>query len=204
MKPHDLLQQLQLIPKDYFSVQDIRKLYAGDDATLAVTLTRLTNKGFLTRLFRGYYALHPERVDFESLACVIKKPSYISFESALYHHGCIDQIPESITLATSGKSQTLSMKNKTLEYSHLSPDLYFGYEILDGCEMASPEKALLDQLYFASLGKTYFDEEELSLKGLKKRRFLQWSRVYPASVQRRAKALAERFGKMAITLKSMA
>jgi len=43
-----------------------------------------------------------------------------------------------------GKSRKTEYQGITIEYSKISPTLFFGYERLKGFYMATPEKALAD------------------------------------------------------------
>lgn len=155
-KMHKLLEKLKKQRKSFYSIHDIEKIYDGRDKNLPILLHRFVQDGRLQRIMRGYYAFDIFNVDFEEFACTVKKPSYISLEYALYHHGLIDQVPESITLITTGKSQRISCEGKELEYSHIREDLYFGYEIVGNSLIATKEKALLDIAYLTGLSKRAF------------------------------------------------
>lgn len=158
MISRNLIKALKSIPKTYFSVSDAEKFHSGKKNSLPVLLTRLAKRGEITRIMRGYYTFDIYSVDFEAFACEIKKPSYISLEYALYHHGLIDQIPETITLVTPGKSQVIECNGKVLEYSHLREDLYSGYEVVGNALIATKEKAVLDELYLIRWGKRSFSD----------------------------------------------
>src|SRR3989339_644008 len=149
----ELVNDLKQIPKTYFSINDIRKFYKGEMKSLPVIISRLEKKGILKKIIKGYYTFDLNLLDYEDFACTYKRPSYISLEYALYHHGLIDQLPETITLITSGKSQTINTNEKILEYSHIKRDLFFGYEIVGNMLMATKEKAILDELYLIALKK---------------------------------------------------
>ncbi len=183
MLTKELLQKLRTIPKTYFSIADIRKFYEGNLNSLPVILNRMVKRGVLTKIRRGYFTFDLNQVDFEEFAGVIKKPSYISLEYALYHHGLIDQIPEKITLVTTGKPQTLINNGKILEYSHLKKELFFGYEIVKNFLIARKEKAILDELYLISLKKRSFNIDPDWFKNIDRKLFKKWLRVYPRCLQ---------------------
>lgn len=178
-----LLQKLKTIPKTYFSLADIRKFYEGNLNSLPVILSRMVKRGVLTKIRRGYFTFDLNQVDFEDFACAIKKPSYISLEYALYYYGLIDQVPESITLVTTGKSQTLFCNGKTLEYSHINLSLFFGYEIVKNTLIACKEKVILDELYLISLKKRSFNINPDWFKDIDKKLFKKWARAYPKCLQ---------------------
>ena len=154
---HKLLQKLGEQKKSFYSIRDIEKMYGGKEDNLSVLLHRFVKDGRLKRIMRGYYTLDIANMDSEEFACTVKKPSYISLEYALYHHGLIQQVPESITLITTGKSGRISCEGKELEYSHIREDLYFGYEIVGNALFATKEKALFDMAYLTGLSKRTFE-----------------------------------------------
>ena len=54
-----------------------------------------------------------------------------------------------LTLSTAvGVTRNLVWRGVTIEYSHISDRLYFGFEPRDGYNLALPEKALLDGIYY--------------------------------------------------------
>lgn len=179
-----LIKQLQLIPKSYFSIRDAGKFYDGKGTSLSVTLNRLVKREELTRIMKGYYTFNINTVDFEQFACEVKKNSYISLEYALYYHGLIDQLPEIITLVTSDKSAVLQTSTKKLEYSHFKKDLYFGYEIIDNMLMAAKEKAILDELYLIFLGKRSLTIKKEWFLQADKNLFEKWLKIYPVGVKK--------------------
>ncbi|MFH1979540.1 MAG: hypothetical protein ABII99_00635, partial [Patescibacteria group bacterium] len=67
--------------------------------------------------------------------------------------------------------------------------------------IAIPEKALLDQLYFVSLGRAYLDYDELNLHELSKTKFLNLSKKFPVRTQKLEKELIKNIGKISITEK---
>ena len=117
-------------------------------------LLRALKRGMIERLTRGVYvntALkgYP-RV--EEAACFIRPPCYISCEWALNRHGITIQSPAVctvLTLSTAvGASRRLTYAGVTLEFSSITGRLFSGFTMEDGYALATPEKALLDTLYF--------------------------------------------------------
>lgn len=176
---HLLIENLKSLPKTFFSLTDIKKFYKGNLRSLPVLISRMIKKGILKRIIKGYFTFDLNKVDFEEFACTYKKPSYISNEYALYHYGLIDQVPETITMVTLGKSQTLNTTGKIIEYSHINKNLFFGYEILGNILIASKEKALLDEIYLISLKKRSLNVKKEWLKEIDKTKFNQWIKKYP-------------------------
>ncbi len=178
-----LINDLKQIPKTYFSINDIRKFYKGEIKSLPVIILRLEKKSILKKIIRGFYTFDLHSLDYEGFACTYKRPSYISLEYALYHHGLIDQVPETITLITSSKSQTINTNAKILEYSHIKQDLFFGYEIVGNMLMATKEKAILDELYLISLKKRSLHINKQWFKKIDKNVFAKHLEMYPTYIK---------------------
>lgn len=183
------IEKLSSIPKTYFSLCDLEKFYSGGKDDLKVVLHRLVKQKKMRRLLRGYYTLNVSYVDWEQLACELVRPSYISFEYALYQHGLINQIPARITLAATKKRREFQLPGQVLEYSHINPKLYFGYKIEGSFLIAEKEKALLDELYLISLKKRHLSLESLNLASLNKKIFSQWLKKFPVYTQKLARKL---------------
>lgn len=119
-----------------------------------VFLTRALERGFITRLTRGVYVNSRMKTEpsLEEAACFVRTPSYISAEWALHLHGVIIQAPTVctvVTLSTAvGVTRNLHWRGVTIEYSHISDRLYFGFTSQEGYNLAQPEKALLDYIYY--------------------------------------------------------
>ena len=133
-------------------------LLAGDvdPASVRRQLSRLTASGRLLQLRRGLYALAPPYQKVKPhpflIANHIMRPSYVSLQSALAHHGLIPEYVPVVTSVTTSRPGRWNTSLGDISYRHIKPDLFFGYRMEDiGGEqtalIASPEKALLDLLY---------------------------------------------------------
>lgn len=135
-----------------FSLADIRQ---ADPLFHRRRLNEWQDKGYLKKVIKGYYIFSDlpidEKVLFE-IANRIYAPSYVSFEMALAYYGMIPESVYGITSASTRK--TMRFKTPMGEYSYraIRPKLYFGFDYLsvcgNYCKIASPEKALLDYVYF--------------------------------------------------------
>ncbi|MBI1870146.1 MAG: hypothetical protein HYS07_03030 [Chlamydiae bacterium] len=59
------------------------------------------------------------------------------------------------------ETKNLEVSGKEFEYIHIRKDLFWGYERQKGFLIASPEKALADQIYLVSKGLRKLDFDEL-------------------------------------------
>jgi len=118
-------------------------------------LNEWQDKGYLTKIIKGYYRFSDTPLDENSLfetANRIYAPSYVSLEMALSHYGFIPEAVYGITSAATRPTKTFSTAIGTFIYRSLKPRLFFGYRIETyGSQkhwaLAAPEKAILDYLY---------------------------------------------------------
>lgn len=116
-----------------------------------VILLRLHQAGLLIHLKRGFWAIRG-KIDPLTLPehLTAPFPSYISLQTALYHHGMISQIPAKTYAVTLSRTQELKTPVGTLSIHHIQPDFFFGYDSTTAdIKLATPEKALLDFLYLS-------------------------------------------------------
>lgn len=91
----------------------------------------------------------------ETLANQIYGPSYLSFEYALSYYGMIPERVEVLTSATTGVNKKFNSPIGTFLYRHLPQKKYpIGVTLIKlddyhSALFATPEKALLDQIYVA-------------------------------------------------------
>lgn len=115
------------------------------------TLRALEDKGLVIGLRRGLWSLDTTIRDARALARDVTRPypSYVSFESALFAHGAIDQIPRVVTLASLGRPRTTRTAIATFVIHRLPPELFGGSAREGDVDLASAEKALFDFHYVA-------------------------------------------------------
>jgi hypothetical protein len=102
-------------------------------------------------------------------------PAYISLQSALFHHGLIEQIPAVIYAVTPARPRRLRTPMGTISFHRMPPELFQGFELSSGSDakIATPEKALFDLLYLApGRSRVFSKQPELTIP----RRF-KWQRL---------------------------
>ena len=129
----------------------------GDAKGARVQISRWVASGVLLQLRRGYYLLSKRYRKMEPdplyIANILCAPSYVSLEYALGHYGLIPEAVAVITSVTTRRPQLLSTKLGRFEYRHMVSHRFFGYETLNSSslmpvQIALPEKALIDLIYF--------------------------------------------------------
>lgn len=183
MKGIELLKKLQKINKPFFSIADLEKITGLPRNSLYVALGRWEVGGVIERVSQGIYIPLGSNVSFENIAAQLYIPNYLSFESALARYGILNLIPYTLTFATTRKTKNYALQNKEIEFRQISPKFFFGFEMKNGVYIASPEKALLDEVYFVVRGKATLDLDELNIKKLSRKILRDYSQRFPAYVR---------------------
>lgn len=147
-----------------------------DDAALALrstrsaasrTLARLAGEGLIQRVRHGLWMTGLQDADPLSLPEYLTSPfpSYVSFQSALYLHGMISQVPHVIFVASLAQTRRVKTRFGTFSIHRLAPKFFGGYVTTSaGVRLATPEKALLDTLYLVpTRSRLFADLPEMEL-----------------------------------------
>lgn len=119
-------------------------------------LDRWVKSGRLIQLRRSVYSVAPpyraEAPHPFLLANHLRKPSYVSLQSALSYYGMIPEVVPVTTSVTTGRPEKLETPLGRFVFRHLKKTAFFGYAQIEmsrgqSAFLASPEKALLDLLY---------------------------------------------------------
>ena len=139
-----------------FQTSDAAAYLGIGNAHASKLLSRLATSGHLARLGRGRWGFK-DRIDPFALPEYLTAPfpSYVSLQSALYHHGMIAQIPSVIYAVSIARTKTFVTALGTVSVHHVYPLLFFGHRPAGKGtgKIATPEKALIDFLYL-SPGRT--------------------------------------------------
>jgi len=183
MKGLELLKTLQKINKPFYTIADLEKITGLSRNSLYVALKRWKTGEIIERISQGIYIPMGGNVSLENVAAQLYIPNYLSFESALTKHGILNLIPYTLTFATTRKTKKYTLQKQKIEFRQISPELFFGFEMKNGMYIASPEKAFLDQVYFATRGKATLDFDEVDIKKLSIKSLKELSRKFPAYVR---------------------
>jgi predicted transcriptional regulator of viral defense system len=150
MKYIDFKKQLEDLK--IFTLDDIRLLAPRFSRN---RLVEWMNKEYIVRLRKNYYTFADIEINdhfLYEIANRIYYPSYISLETALSYYNLIPETVYSFTSLSTRKTGKFTNIYGTFIYKTISKDLFWGYNILEKENskflIASPEKALLDYLYF--------------------------------------------------------
>ena len=122
-------------------------------------LRRLAQEKHIIHLSRGLWAIDLQ-VNPLLIPDYLVAPMfcYISLQTALYHHGMIDQIPRVITVVSFARSRKIQTPLATVSVHHMIPEFFFDYELDSKTQvkMATPEKALVDIFYLKPAKSLWF------------------------------------------------
>jgi hypothetical protein len=113
-------------------------------------------------------------------ANLLQVPSYVSLTTALEYFGITTQIQRNyIECISTKRTLVKEIGGVIFRYSKLSEKLYFAFEKRDGHYIAVPEKALLDAVYLASLGRYSLDIPALNFKVINTEVLVDLTDTYP-------------------------
>jgi predicted transcriptional regulator of viral defense system len=135
-----------------FQTSDAAAYLGVGSAHASKLLARLAASEHLARLGRGRWGFK-DRIDPFALPEYLTSPypSYVSLQSALYHHGMISQIPSVLYAVSLARTKTYKTALGTVSVHHIDPSFFFGHQpaAKGSGKIATPEKALIDFLYLS-------------------------------------------------------
>lgn len=144
-------------------------------------LEKQTKTGLFKRLKRGLYLLKTDSPSEEEIANYLYKPSYLSFEYALAKYNILPEMVYQVTSATTKPTRVFTIDEKDFLYFTIKKEAYTGYLLTKSGNtsvlIATPEKALVDYLYFVSIGKKPFNDR-LNVTSLNKDKLYQYAKLY--------------------------
>jgi predicted transcriptional regulator of viral defense system len=176
MNQIEALQRLQALATPVVESRDVAAILQVSASNATTILRRLGAEGMIVHLSRGRW-LVDKKVDRFALPELISapQPAYISLQSALFHHGLIEQIPSILYAVTPARPRQFRTPMGTISFHRMPPELFTGFELSSrsDAKIAIPEKALFDLLYLAPGRSRLFSKlPELSIP-----RGFQWQRL---------------------------
>lgn len=120
-------------------------------------LSEWKKKGYLIGLRKGYYIFADIEINHYIhflIANSIYQPAYISLETALSYHNLIPEIVYTTSSVTTRLPKRFENEVGIYTYNQIKPTAFQGYQLLPipnytrKVKIASPEKAILDTIYF--------------------------------------------------------
>ncbi|HUN25867.1 MAG TPA: hypothetical protein VMU67_06115 [Steroidobacteraceae bacterium] len=176
MNQIEALQRLRTLATPAVESRDVAALLQVSASNATTILRRLAAEEMITHLSRGRWLVNQE-IDRLALPELISAPdpAYVSLQSALFHHGLVEQIPSILYAVTPGRPRRIRTPMGTISFHRMPPELFKGFELSSASDakIATPEKALFDLIYLAPGRSRVFSKlPELTIP----RRF-QWRRL---------------------------
>ena len=151
-----LLTRLAGAGHQIISVDDIETTLEVPPNTAREIASRLTEKGWLNRLFPGTYLIIPLTAGEEAvyttheylIAAHVAEPMYIGYYSALSHHGLTEQVPRTVYVVTPTRAQSREIHGVPYRVTTVTERKFFGFEptSIEGTtvQVSDLEKTLVD------------------------------------------------------------
>ncbi len=142
--------------KPFFTSKDLSGTTPLNN-TLKLQLSQWTKQGKIIKLKKGVYTLNEidRRITLSPymVAKELYSPSYISLEFALSHYQLIPEAVNIFTCITTNKTKTFKNKYGIFIYHSIKKESFFGFKNNKSPDnhnyfLASPEKAVLDFIYY--------------------------------------------------------
>lgn len=173
----EALAKIERLGLPLFETKDLAALLKVENSNANKIASRLAQTGLIVPIRRGRWAL---RRSLNKLAIpehlTAPYPTYVSLQTALYHHGMISQIP-AVTYAVSlARSRRYDTPIGTISIHHVEPEFFFGYELDESgiVKIATPEKALVDVYYLSPTRSRLFTK----LPEIEIPRQFEWNKTF--------------------------
>jgi len=181
LKPLSVREELLKRGVKVFTPLEFKRIFHTLPFRTKYFLEEQVKLGLFVRLKRGLYALKTDVSPEEEIANRLYKPSYISFEYALAFYNILPEMVYRVTSATTKPTRNFAVGNKVFSYYTIKEKAYAGYYLVKKVEnsflIAEPEKALVDYLYFTSIGKKPYNDR-LRVSSLNKEKVFKFSVLY--------------------------
>jgi predicted transcriptional regulator of viral defense system len=193
----DNIRKIERTGRGAWTGEALGSLLGLEPKALSVFCSRAVKRGDLVRVKRGVFALpgwieRADELDVFALSNILQTPSYVSLSTALSYRGTTTQIVRSSCEAISPvRTASYRVEGFELKFVKLPDRLYFGFELDRGAFVAEPEKALLDALYLASLGRYSLDMSSLERDLFDEQKLAVYARRFPARTARQLARIEE-------------
>lgn len=161
MADKTLMAYIKDLNKQVFTVAELCAVSKKSASTISQGLSFLEKQGLVVKIYHGLWCEGKNIPSPYSILPYIlgKQRGYVSFITALHLYGIIEQIPQSITVASVAHTKEIRTKAGIFVIHHISPSFFFGFDWYKGNGdflIAEPEKALADCIYISGYKKNQF------------------------------------------------
>lgn len=162
MTKKPLLYYIKQLRRGVFTTHELCAFSGKSASSVTQALNLLERQGIIFKVHRGIWVeAGNEKISPYTIVPYLlpRQRAYVSFVSALHLHGFVDQIPQTITLATTSHTKTIQTKIGVYYFHQLQPSFFKGftwYKEKGSFLIAEPEKALIDTLYLSTRKKKQY------------------------------------------------
>lgn len=162
LKLHEVETKLLSLDKKIFTTGDLMAIFGAKKRASEAFIDYNIGKGVFIRLKKGLFAIARDFPGDFYLANNLYYPSYVSLDTVLSYYGLIPESVYAVTSVTTGPTREFEVQNRTFVYRKIKKQAFTGF-ITKKIEkkivyIATPEKALVDFLYFVFLKKRQFND----------------------------------------------
>lgn len=181
LKPIQIREELLNRKLRIFTALEFMRIFQTSPHQTKYFLETQVQEKLLIRLKRGIYALRTDPPFEEEIANALYKPSYISFEYALAYYDMLPEMPYKVTSATTKPTRVFNTDYMSFVYYTIKKEAFTGYSLVTtdtkSFLIADPEKALIDYMYFETLGKRSRNDRFI-LKNINKEKLTDYAKLY--------------------------
>lgn len=168
-------------------IGDLASRYQISGSAVARALGRQKKRGLVEQLTSDTYLNRfATGVTPRDVLNILVPDSYISLGTALAEWGLSTQSPVSLTAVTTAKLKKIKSPSVDIFYRKIHRDLFWGFQTKKGrygtYQIAEPEKALLDWIYFRLKDGLPVEFDEIGFDKLSRARLVAYAKRFPNSV----------------------
>ncbi|MDP2656618.1 MAG: hypothetical protein Q8P11_03600 [bacterium] len=164
-----------------FTPLDFQRLFQMTPKNASMTILRNTKRGLFQKLKNSAYVLNIGYISLYRIANMLYRPSYISLEIALSRYRMIPETVYAVTSVTTKATRHFYTPRGHLTYQKIPRRAFTGYSLMtvegERVYYAEPAKALVDYLYFVSLGHVSLNDR-LDTKSVSKAEALVYAELF--------------------------
>jgi len=131
MSKISILSAIKKLKRSIFTTREASACAGGSMSNTIQALNHLAKEEVVIKITRGVWGLDMGGGRFSQYSVIPfllpRSRVYVSFLSALHLHGIIEQIPQSIMLASTGHTKTVRTKLGTFFFHKISPGFFKGF-----------------------------------------------------------------------------
>lgn len=181
LKPFYVQSRLAASEIVMFTPLEFQRIFAVPPTRGKYFLEKYTGEGLLVRLKKNLYAVRSRFPHETEIANRLYAPSYLSLEYALSYYGMIPETVYAVTSVTTMPTREFVILGLSYTYQAIKRQAYTGYKLMNindhAALFADKEKALVDYLYFVSLGKISLNDR-LRLRDINPAAVKKYARLF--------------------------